>query len=537
MKVERVMKGRSFFSVIVISVTLLVLCTLALTEGFTQQLIPRDPGVRGGLANTGGGLQQRGIPIPHPPLISPNPTTRATANQNEQASFEEGILRAGQLESTCDECADVTDGSPVPGELDPVFPQIRSNSNGLGARHNADQCFICHAHPVLGGSGGFIVPNPADAVPQPAENPQFRLIPHRFGRQNIVPAFEEQYGPIREVRFKFKPDGTRDGGVHQLWTVRGSTNDPTIPNCSLTQPDFATQFEAGNLAFRIPLQMLGLGLIESIQDREILAHHDATAEQRARLGIAGHPNRSGNDGTITRFGWKAQNKSITIFAGEAYNVEMGITNEAFPTATEEDPGCQGSEKPEPNDVIRTARNDSRNQAFNNPLHILPDWMQFQLMMRFTDGPAPDPHPSASAQRGRVVFEQIGCAMCHTPQMQTAPVMLSPVLQDRPVNLFSDLMLHHMGANLADNIIQGQAGPDEFRTTPLWGVGQRIFFMHDGRTSDLLEAINAHFSLPTQADQRHHDPAYPASEANGVMRNFNELSNADKQAVLNFLRSL
>jgi len=122
-------------------------------------------------------------------------------------------------------------------------------------------------------------------------------------------------------------------------------------------------------------------------------------------------------------------------------------------------------------------------------------------------------------------------------MQTAPVMLSPVLQDRPVNLFSDLMLHHMGANLADNIIQGQAGPDEFRTTPLWGVGQRIFFMHDGRTSDLLEAINAHFSLPTQADQRHHDPAYPASEANGVMRNFNELSNADKQAVLNFLRSL
>src|SRR6202011_2303673 len=93
----------------------------------------------------------------------------------------------------------------------------------------------------------------------------------------------------------------------------------------------------GNLAFRIPLQMLGLGLIESIQDLEILAHHDATAAARARLGIGGQPNRSGNDGTITRFGWKAQNKSLAIFAGEAYNVEMGITNDVFPNRTDETP--------------------------------------------------------------------------------------------------------------------------------------------------------------------------------------------------------
>src|SRR6201993_1629191 len=75
----------------------------------------KDPGVRGGIQNTGGGLQQQGIPIPHPPVISPNPTTGATINDNELASFLEGIQRAGQLESTCDDCADVTDGSPVVG--------------------------------------------------------------------------------------------------------------------------------------------------------------------------------------------------------------------------------------------------------------------------------------------------------------------------------------------------------------------------------------------------------------------------------------
>jgi hypothetical protein len=494
-------------------------------------LAQHDPGVRGGFQNTAGALQQKGIPIPHPPVISQNPTTGATIQANELASFVEGVQRAGQLESTCDVCSDVTQGAPVTGlgELDPVFPQFHTNSNGLGARHNADQCFSCHAQPTLGGSGGFLVPNPGQEKALPPENPLFRLVPLRFGKQNSVPSFEAQYGPIREVRFKYRPDGTRDGGVHQLWTVRGINNDPTIASCSIVQPDFEAELAKGNLSFRIPLQMTGLGLIESIQDREILSHQAATALPRAVLGIGGHPNRSGNDGTITRFGWKAQNKSIAMFAAEAYNVEMGITNELFPTATEEDPNCQGPEKPEPNDVTRTDTTDALNESFSNPVHILADWMQFQMLMRFTDGPQPDPRPSPGAIRGRQAFNEIGCGLCHTPQMQTAPVMNTAVLENRPVNLFSDLLVHHMGANLADDIIQGAAGPDEFRTTPLWGVGQRLFFLHDGRTSDLLEAINAHLSAGTSS--------YPPSEANAVVGNFRRLSVGLQQAVLDFLRTL
>jgi len=497
----------------------------------TKSLAQHDPGVRGGFQNTAGALQQRGIPIPHPPVISPNPTTGATIEVNELASFLEGVRRAGQLEATCDTCSDVTQGSPVVGlgELDPEFPQFHTNSNGVGARHNADQCFACHAQPTLGGSGGYLVPNPGQKHAQPPENPMFRLVPLRSGKQNTVPSFEEQYGPIREVRFKYRPDGTRDGGVHQLWVVRGIRNDPTIASCSIVQPDFEAEYAKRNLSFRIPLQMTGLGLIESIQDREILARHDATAAQRAALGITGHPNRSGNDGTITRFGWKAQNKSIAMFAAEAYNVEMGITNELFPTATEEDPSCNGPQKPAPNDVTRTDTSDAINESFNNPLHILADWMQFQMLMRFTDGPQPDPRPSQSAQRGRQVFNDIGCASCHTPQMQTAPVMNSAVLENRPVNIFSDLLVHHMGATLADDIVQGAAGPDEFRTTPLWGVGQRMFFLHDGRTSDLLEAINAHLSPGTDT--------YAPSEANAVIANFRRLSAGLQQTVLDFLRSL
>jgi CxxC motif-containing protein (DUF1111 family) len=550
-------------SSLIISASAATLCLLT-SAAYAQT----DSGVRG---PTAGALQYNAMllyfqtgklpqspPIPHPPLISPHPVTGAPADPNEQASFLEGIKRAGQLESTCDTCAMVPDGSLATGvnELDPAFPQFTTNSNGLGARHNADQCFACHAQPTLGGSGGFLVPNPKQVAvraqpPRPPENPQFDLIPHRFGKQNVVPAFEGQLGPIREVRFIYKVDPATgnfltdanknlipDGGVHQLWIVKGIQGDTTIKKCAITQPTFATQVQQGNVAFRIPLPMLGLGLIDSIQDREILARQ-ALAQQNgtASLGITGHPNRSGNDGTITRFGWKAQNKSIPMFAGEAYNVEMGITNELFPTATEEDPNCQGPGKPEPNDVTRTQNNDTgppANQSFFNPVHILADWMQFQLLMRFTDAPQPVANPSQSAQRGAAVFNQIGCGLCHTPQMMTAPVMNSAVLQNRPVNLFSDLLVHHMGPGLADGISQGQAGPDEFRTMVLWGVGQRMFFLHDGRTSDLLQAILAHKS---DAGQGAGGLFYSASEANLVVNNFNMLSNTDKQAILDFLRSL
>ena len=511
-----------------------------------------DPGIPGGTQNTAGYLEYSGRAIPHPPVISPHPTTGATITANELALFNEGVNRAGQLKSTCDTCSSVTPGAPVTGlgELDPIFPQFHTNSSGLGSRHNADQCLLCHAQPTLGGSGGFLVPNPGQGTPMQPENPLFRLVPNRFGKRNVAPLFERQYGPILEVRFKYNPDGTPDGGVHQLYVITGINNDPTISGCSISQPDFATQQSSNNLSFRIPLQLFGLGLIDSIQDREITNSFNATASQRAALGIGGHPNRSANDGTITRFGWKAQNKSITMFAGEAYNVEMGVSNELFPTATEENPACMETDKPEPNDVARTDPNDNFNQAFNNPLHRLPDWMQFQLMMRFMDAPQPVSNPSASAIRGQTVFNNIGCSLCHTPQMQTAPVMNSAVLENRPVNLFSDLLLHHMGAGLADDISQGQAGRDEFRTTPLWGVGHRMFFLHDGRTSDLMAAIQAHFSAPTPTSitvtgslldvvlaAGVSNNGYPASEANAVIQNFNALSVSDKQAILDFLRSL
>jgi CxxC motif-containing protein (DUF1111 family) len=457
--------------------------------------------------------------------------------------FNEGKFRVTELEATCDGCSDITPGSST-GQN--PFLQTITNSAGLGARFNADQCMVCHSQPAIGGSGGFIVPNP-EAAPnkqRPPENPMFDLIPHRRGMKNTVPSFITQYGPIREARFIRKPDGTPDGGVHQLFTIVGRKDDPTIPGCNATvlpQPDFETQVQNRNISFRIPLQLFGLGMIGSIQDNEILARHTATASIRAQLGITGVPNRSGNDGTITRFGWKAQNKSVPMFSGEAYNVEMGVTNELFPQAVEENPTCNGPKKNHPNDVTRMEADDSHNEGFNNPIHLLADWMQFTLFMQFLDGPKPVPF-TASAERGRQLFGTdpqnpgIGCFACHTPTMTTAAHTDFEVLQSLPVNMYSDMLLHQMGPQLADQIVQGAAQGDMFRTTPLWGIGQRIFFMHDGRTSDLLQAIRMHAVRP-EDDPSTFPPGFPQSEATTVIQRFNALSPADKQAVLDFLRSL
>jgi CxxC motif-containing protein (DUF1111 family) len=265
---------------------------------------------------------------------------------------------------------------------------------------------------------------------------------------------------------------------------------------------------------------------------------------RAQLGIGGMPNRSGNDGTIARFGWKAQNKSLAIFAGEAYNVEMGVTNDVFPTRTDETPACSQGVN-EPNDVTRVDTDDLRNQAFGNPLHILPDWLEFAIFMRQLAPPEPVPF-SASAQRGQQLFGTgagnpgVGCFLCHTPTMVTGPQHDTEALDNVQAHLYSDLLIHHMGRGLADNVTQDLAQGDMFRTTLLWGVGQRLFFLHDGRVSDLLAAIAAHASSRGEDDGQGSDNRgnnYPASEATAVIRKFNGLSSTDKQAILDFLRSL
>ena len=386
-----------------------------------------------------------------------------------------------------------------------TFLEAEAVKDGLGPRFNLDSCAGCHAQPATGGSSPSVNPQVAAATAN--------------GAANIVPSFIMLNGPVREARFKFKADGTRDGGVHNLYTIAGRKD---APGCVLTQPDFKREAARQNVIFRIPTPVFGAGLIEEISDETILASLQAEQPGRRTMGIAGRPNRRGpgrvntssNDGSVTRFGWKAQNKSLLVFAGEAYNVEQGVTNELFQTERDETRTCLFTATPEDHTKFDAATATS----------AVSDVTKFAIFMRFLAPPAPAPETPSSA-RGRAVFTEIGCALCHTPSLMTGRSS-SAALSEKPVRLFSDLLLHRMGPRLADDIPQGVAEGDEFRTAPLWGLGKRIFFLHDGRTTDLVEAIEAHAS-----------GWFRRSEANAVIARFDALGNDRKQDLLNFLRGL
>ncbi len=389
----------------------------------------------------------------------------------------------------------------------PGFP-----NGGLGPTFNSNSCGSCHSQPAIGGSS-------------PSVNPQIAAATD-YGATNSIPSFITTDGPVREARFPYVVNSngtlssTPDGGVHDLFTITGRLD---ASGCSMAQPNFSQMEELNNLIFRIPTPVFGAGLIENILDSTIYANMAANTSLKQSLGISGHPNTSGNDGTVTKFGWKAQNKSVEVFAGEAYNVEMGVTNELF---------TNERGLPPPSCLFNPTPEDTTNFTASGSA-ILSDVVAFAAFVRFLAPPTPSiqgipGNPSAqSIAAGQAIFSQIHCDMCHTPSMQTSTSAFSPSLNNQTAALFSDLLVHNMGSGLADNVTQGAAGPDEFRTAPLWGLGQRLFFLHDGRATPsnggLLTAIQDHSSS--------------GSEANAVISLFQQLSNQQKQELLDFLRSL
>jgi len=429
------------------------------TSASTSNLnaLVRDPGVRGGPPGAGGALAD---------LISSYPQFFDAARDVFQ-------------------------------EVDSVSGTVANeDGKGLGPRFNANSCAACHVQPSIGGSS-------------PAVNPQIAMA-RLDGATNTVPPFLNINGPVREARFVQDPDGSADGGVHDLFVI---THRLDAGSCNIQQPHFATAVARNNVIFRIPTPLFGAGLVESITDSAILAN--GTNASKAGMGISGQANRSGNDGTVTRFGWKAQNKSLLMFAGEAYNVEQGVTNELFPNERDETPGCLLNSMPEDTTNLE-------NGSVYPPSGYSSDVVNFAMFGRLLAPPTPA-QPTAATALGQVVFNQIGCNLCHTPSINTGSTFTPTGQSNAAVRAYSDFLVHNMGSGLADRVSQGLASGSEFRTAPLWGLGQRIFFLHDGRTKDLVQAIEAHRSQ--------------GSEANQVINNFNQLGPVNAQALLMFLRSL
>jgi CxxC motif-containing protein (DUF1111 family) len=456
-----------------------------------------DPGVRTGAINGQTGATATS-PLPLSTVAAGNPA-------GSLEFFNDGLTRFQENES-------VSGGA----------------NNGLGPRFNFNQCAGCHSQPTFGGSS-------------PNSNPEAAVITAGIvsSSTNSIPSFITAHGPTREARFPFffNSNGTvntnaPNGGVEDLYTVSGRADAGA---CSLTQPSFASAQSANNIIFRIPTPVFGAGLVENIDDSTLIANQSAQAGNG--LGISGTFNRNGNDGTIARFGWKAQNKSLVLFSGEAYNVEMGISNELFmqdrPLPGEE---VQGTGLPAnclnlagvgyPEDTTNFATDPAATSTAAANASILSDVDGFAQFMRLLAPPVPSttvPGGATSITHGAALFKSVGCSVCHTPSLKTQASNITPSLSGATAGTFSDFEIHHMGTGLTDNVSQGTAGGDQFRTAPLWGVGQRIFFLHDGRTSNIVSAITAHASN--------------GSEATATVQNFDNLSAASQQDLINFLRSL
>ena len=457
---------------------------ILIVSAFSAAYAQTDPGVRPGAING----------QPNATQTTPQPLASVTSSA-ALSFFQDGLTRFQNAET------------------------VSNSANvGLGPRFNFNSCSGCHAQPAVGGTGA-------------ATNPQFTAISRGIASANdTVPSFITANGPTREVRFPFFFNGSTpntsapNGGVETIFTV---SNLPGASGCSIAQPPFSTAQATNNIIFRIPTPTFGAGLLENIDDSALYAVK--LANQGNPDGISGTFNLNGNDGTIARFGWKAQNKSLLLFAGEAYNVEMGITNELFP----QDRPLPEEEQTHPGGLVTSCLNlakvgypeDTTNFGSSGPA-TLSDVEGFAQFMRLLAPPTPSttvPGGATSISNGKSLFSSIGCAFCHTPSMTTMPSRITSSLGSATVAAYTDLEIHHMGSGLADNVSQGGAGGDQFRSAPLWGLGQRIFFLHDGRTTNLLTAITAHSS--------------GGSEANTVIANYNALTASQKQDLVNFLRSL
>ena len=273
-------------------------------------------------------------------------------------------------------------------------------------------------------------------------------------------------------------------------------------------------------SFRLPPPVFGVGLIEHIPEERILA--DADPDDADGDGISGRPNMvippsyiseayvgAGPGPVLGRFSRKAQVSSLLQQVSEAYHGDIGITSDFLP---EENPHPQAGsiatldQVPDPEIPAST---------------VLETVVYVRLLQ-----PPKRGESTAQVQAGEALFSGIGCASCHTPTMQTGPNPI-PQLDRQDAHLYSDLLLHDMGPELADNRPDGDASGSEWRTAPLWGtrlipdfLGGDEFYLHDGRATSIHAAILLH-----------------GGESEASKEAYSALSQSDQDAVTAFIKSL
>ena len=312
------------------------------------------------------------------------------------------------------------------------FLEVETAEEGLGPAFNGASCAACHSVPAIGG-GGHVA--------------------------EVRAGFRTEAG-------EFRSPG--DGTLFHLFSIPAHTCQPEIPA------------GANVIARRVPIPLFGAGLVEAIDDETLRALEDPA--DRDRDGVIGRAalvtDVASGATRVGRFGWKAQHATLLAFGADAYRNEMGITNDLFPLEFANGVAANRLRLcdpiPDPEDI---ADRETGRRGIDT----------FEAFMRLL---APVARAGADDQtrRGELAFDAIGCSACHVPSLTTG-ANANPLFDRRPVQLFSDLLLHDIGTG--DGIVQGAAGAAEMRTPALWGLRFRRPLLHDGSAATPADAIRRH----------------------------------------------
>jgi len=379
-------------------------------------------------------------------------------------------------------------------------PATPPGRDGLGPTYNAISCSSCH------NNNGRGAPPMAE---EPFEGLLLRLGVEGTG-ENGAPVPDPNYGDQMQP---FAILGVpAEGTPHVTYSetagsyADGESYSLRAPQYTVTALAFGPLADGILLSPRLAPQMVGLGLLEALSEDTLEGFAQANG---------GHTNHvwdvAARATVLGRFGWKANQPNLAQQTFAAFRGDIGVTSELFPekNCPEAQSACAAAPQSE------TLPNIQDPKASAMVVHALGLAVPAR---RNLDDP--------QALHGEQLFAQAGCAKCHIPDMETGELADWPELSHQTIHPYTDLLLHDMGAELADGRADFEATGSEWRTPPLWSLGLSakidgyLFLLHDGRARDFAEAILWH-----------------AGQAEDAREAFRAMPKSDRDALVAFLTSL
>jgi CxxC motif-containing protein (DUF1111 family) len=403
-----------------------------------------------------------------------------------------------------------------------IAPSSTQTADGLGPLYNARACQQCHlkdgrGHPPAGPDDSAVSMFLRLSVP-PQNKAQEELL--ASGRVSVIP--EPTYGgQLQDLAIPgLTPEGRMVISYEEqpVELAGGEIAHLRKPAYGIGDPAYGPLHPGVMLSPRVTPQMLGLGLLEAIDEADILARADP--DDADGDGISGRPNRvwslEQNTVMLGRFGWKAGQPSMMEQSAGAFAGDIGLSSPLSP-----DPWGDCTE------AQSACRSAPHGEGEPDGTEVSAEMMDLVLFYaRNLAVPARRAVDTPEVLYGKSLFYGAGCIGCHTPKFATRPDYAVSALSGQLIWPYSDLLLHDMGEELADHRPEGEANGREWRTAPLWGIGQTMavsghtYFLHDGRARNLSEAILWH-----------------GGEAQAARDMFVAMPKADRDALLAFLNAL